>query len=104
MYELAQLPPGATLSLRDLCELADVPDSFGATIAAFLVESSLIQRSGYRDYEITLARPAKEITMAEIILTCEPGFSLSQCAREPTPAPAHRTATCGPSGRHSTIW
>lgn len=83
MYELAQLPPGATLSLRDLCELADVPDSFGTTIAAFLVESSLIQRSGYRDYEITLARPAKEITMAEIILTCESGFSLSQCAREP---------------------
>lgn len=83
MYELAQLPPGATLSLRDLCELADVPDSFGATVAAFLVESSLIRRSGYRDHQITLARPAIDITMAEIILACEPGFSLSQCAREP---------------------
>lgn len=83
MYELAQLPPGATLSLRDLCELAQVPDSFGATIAAFLVEASLIRRSGYRDYQISLARPAIHITMAEIILACEPDFSLSQCAREP---------------------
>ncbi|MCK8115309.1 RrF2 family transcriptional regulator [Anaerosoma tenue] len=93
MYELAQLPPGATLSLRDLCELAQVPDSFGATIAAFLVESHLIRRSGYRDYQISLARPAMDITMAEVILACEPGFSLSQCAREPESC--SRSPHCG---------
>lgn len=93
MYELAQLPPGTTLSTKDVCEVADVPESFGATIAAFLVESTLVSASGFRSHLLSLARPAKEITMDEIVYACEPKFSLSTCVRDPLSC--KRSSHCG---------
>ncbi len=93
MYELAQLPPGVTLSTRDVCEIADVPESFGMTIAAFLVESELVSASGFRNQLLALARPADEITMDEIVYACEPEFSLSTCVRDPLSC--KRSSHCG---------
>lgn len=93
MYELAQLPPGVTLSTRDICEMSDVPESFGVTIAAFLVESSLVSAEGFRNQLLSLARPAKEITMDEIVYACEPEFSLSTCV--PDPLSCRRSSHCG---------
>ncbi|MDY0341349.1 MAG: Rrf2 family transcriptional regulator [Coriobacteriia bacterium] len=93
MYELAQLPPGTTLSIKDVSEVADIPESFGFTIAAFLVESSLVAATGFRNHLLSLARPAKEITMDEIIYACEPEFSLSTCVRDPLSC--KRSSHCG---------
>lgn len=93
MYELGQLPSGASLSLRDVCALADVPESFGATIAAFLAEASLISTGGFNNKLLSLARPAEQINMAEIIYACEPEFSLSECARNPLAC--DRSDRCG---------
>ncbi|HSQ21313.1 MAG TPA: Rrf2 family transcriptional regulator [Coriobacteriia bacterium] len=83
MYELAQLPQGATLSARDLCELAEVPESFGGSLVPFLKDAGLVRAEGYRDHLLSLALPAHEITMADIVGACEPEFSLSQCTRDP---------------------
>ena len=93
MYELAQLPPGTTLSIRDVCEVADVPESFGITIAAFLVESSMVSAAGFRNQLLSLARPARDITMDEIVYACEPEFSLSPCVRDPLSC--ERSSHCG---------
>lgn len=93
MYELAQLPPGTTLSIKDACEVAGVPESFGFTVVAFLVESSLVNATGFRSQLLSLARPASEITMDEIIYACEPGFSLSTCVRDPLSC--SRSSHCG---------
>lgn len=93
MYELAQLPHGASLSLRDVCSLADIPESFGATIATFLAEAALVSASGYNNKLLSLARPAEQINMAEIIYACEPEFSLSECARNPDVC--DRSIRCG---------
>lgn len=93
MYELAQLPPGVTLSTRDVCEMADVPESFGVTIAAFLVESSLVSVEGFRNQLLSLTRPATGITMDEIVYACEPEFSLSTCVRDPLSC--KRSSHCG---------
>ncbi|MBN2840173.1 MAG: Rrf2 family transcriptional regulator [Coriobacteriia bacterium] len=93
MYELAQLPPGTTLSIKDVCEIADVPESFGITIAAFLVESALVSATGFRNQLLSVARPADEITMDEIIYACEPEFSLSTCVRDPMSC--KRSSHCG---------
>lgn len=93
MYELAQLPHGASLSLRDVCALADVPESFGATIAAFLAEAALISTSGYNSKLLSLARSAEQINMAEIVYACEPEFSLSECSRNLDVCA--RSARCG---------
>jgi Rrf2 family protein len=90
MYELAQLPQGATLSARDLCELADVPESFGGSLVPFLRDAGLVRAEGHRDHLLSLALPPHGITMADIIRACEPDFSLSQCTRDPQ--------SCGRSG------
>jgi len=83
MYELAQVPTGATLSIRDLCEAADVPENFGASIVTFLLAANLVRAEGYNKSLISLAVPPEQITMAQIIRACEPEFSLSQCTHEP---------------------
>lgn len=93
MYELAQIPTGATLSVRDLCEAADVPENFGASIVTFLLAASLVRAAGYNKTSISLAMSPEEITMAQIIRACEPEFSLSQCTREPESC--GRSSHCG---------
>ncbi|MRS12544.1 MAG: Rrf2 family transcriptional regulator [Actinobacteria bacterium] len=93
MYELAQLPAEATLSTRDLCELADVPECFGTSIVQFLVDAGMVIAGGYRNHLLSLAEPATEITMAEIIRTCEPDFFLSPCTSEPESC--GRSSHCG---------
>ena len=93
MYELAQLPPGATLSSRDLCEVAEVPENFGASLVPFLIDAGLVRAGGYNSHLLSLAMPAGQISMAQIVRACEPGFSLSQCAREPDSC--NRSSHCG---------
>lgn len=83
MCELAQLPPGVTLSIRDACEVTDIPEGFGVTIAAFLVESSLVSARGLHNQLLSLARSASAITMDEVVYACEPEFALSVRARDP---------------------
>lgn len=96
MYELAQLPSGATLSARDLCELADVPESFGTSLVPFLVDAGLVRSEGYSGHLLSLAKPADEISMGAIIRACEPDFSLAQCTRDPGSCP--RARSCGVHG------
>lgn len=93
MYELAQLPPGATLSIRDLCEAADVPDNFGASLAAYLIAAGLVRSEGYNSHLMSLGKHASEITMGQIIRACEPEFSLAQCTNEPESC--SRSSYCG---------
>jgi DNA-binding IscR family transcriptional regulator len=93
MYELAQIPTGATLSVRDLCEAADVPENFGASIVMFLTAAGLVRNDGYNKNLLTLGFTPEQITMAQIIRACEPEFSLAQCTREPEAC--DRSGYCG---------
>ena len=93
MYELAQLPKGATLSARDLCEVADVPENFGTSLIPFLVDAGLVHAEGYRGHLLMLAESPDRITMGRIVRACEPAFSLAQCTRDPESCP--RSRDCG---------
>jgi len=93
MYELAQLPTGATLSIRDLCEAANVPDNFGASLATYLISAGLVRSEGYNSHLMSLAKSADEITMGQIIRASEPEFSLAQCTNEPESC--SRSPHCG---------
>lgn len=83
MYELAQVPEAASLSLRDLCEAGDVPTSFAEPLVQFLVDAGMVRSAGYRGQLLSLALPASEISMADLIRTTDPTFSLSPCTVEP---------------------
>lgn len=93
MYELAQLPSQASLSIRDVCEAAGVPDAFGASILTFLADAGMVKAEGYNDHLMSLAAPPEQITMAQIVRACEPDFTLSQCVREPDSC--NRSSHCG---------
>jgi DNA-binding IscR family transcriptional regulator len=93
MYELAQLPSGLSMSVRDLCGVAEVPESFGEPLVGFLIEAGLVVASGYRSHLLMLARHPADITMAEVVRTCEPAFSLSPCAQDPSSC--SRSPRCG---------
>lgn len=93
MYELAQLPNGLTLSIRDLCEAADVPATFGAPLVQFLTEAGLVHATGHREHLLSLAYPASEITMGRIVRVCDPEFSLSSCTLDPESC--DRSSYCG---------
>lgn len=92
MCELAQLPTGATLSIRDLCEVTDVPENFGASIVMYLAEAGLVRAESYNSHLLSLARSATEITLSDIVRASEPEFSLSSCVNDP--AACGRSTTC----------
>ncbi|MDZ4166358.1 MAG: Rrf2 family transcriptional regulator [Coriobacteriia bacterium] len=93
MYELAQLPAGATLSARDLCEVADVPESFGVSLVPFLIDAGLVKTEGYRRHLLSLAEPASAITIGRVVRASEPEFSVAQCSRDPESC--SRSEYCG---------
>lgn len=93
MYELAQLPEGASLSLRDLCEVASVPSSFAEPLVQFLVDAGFVRQSGARKQLLALTVAASDISMADIVRVAEPTFSLSPCVTSPESCP--RSERCG---------
>lgn len=93
VYELAQLPVGATLSTRDLCEAAEIPENFGRSLIPYLVEAGMVTTDGYRDHLLMLSRPASQIRMSDVVRACEPTFSLSECVNDP--GSCARTQHCG---------
>lgn len=78
MSELAQLPPGAHLSIRDLCQATDVPVIFGGPLVEMLANAGLIRAQGSQQSLLSLARPAGQITVGQIMRVAEPDFTLSQ--------------------------
>lgn len=78
MCELAQLPPGAHLSIRDLCQSTDVPVIFGGPLVEMLAGAGLIRAQGSRQSLLSLSLPADRITVGQIMRVAEPDFSLSQ--------------------------
>lgn len=78
MAEMAQLPPGAHLSIRDLCEATDVPVIFGAPLVETFARAGFIRAEGYRETLLSLAVPSDQITVGQIMRLVEPNFSLSQ--------------------------
>lgn len=92
MCELAQLPPGTTLSITDVCEMAEVADKFGSAIIKMLSDAGLIELSGRHDRSLSLAAPAARITMADIVHACEPDFALSRCGSDGETCP--RSSAC----------
>ena len=101
MYELGKIPFGATLSVRDLCEAADVPASFGASLVPFLVDGGLVETQDSQHHLLSLARPAADISMADVICSCEPAFSLAACVDDPHSC--GRSAGCGIRGMWATL-
>ncbi len=92
MAYLARHPEGRVASLHEIGEAQDIPESFLAKILQRLVRSGLAvsQRGAHGGF--TLARPASQITMQQVIEAVDGPISLNRCVLSPDDCA--RSAAC----------
>jgi Rrf2 family iron-sulfur cluster assembly transcriptional regulator len=83
MTHLARRPAGEISALRDIGAEQDIPESFLAKIFQSLVHAGLVvsQRGAHGGF--SLARPAAEISMREVIEAVDGPISLNGCVLWP---------------------
>ena len=83
MTHLARRPAGEISALRDIGAEQDIPESFLAKIFQNLVHAGLVvsQRGAHGGF--SLARPAVEITVREVIEAVDGPISLNGCVMWP---------------------
>ena len=92
MTYLATFPEGHVVSLHEIGEAQDIPESFLAKILQSLVRGGLAvsQRGAHGGF--ALARPASRITMQEVIEAVDGPVAVNQCVL--SPEDCARSASC----------
>ena len=83
MLELARLPEGERASARRLGTLADVSYPFARSIVTDLAAAGLVDARRGPSGGVSLARPASEITLYDVVVAIEGGVCLNVCVTEP---------------------
>lgn len=78
---------GGPVTVRDLAADGSIPEPYLAKLVPPLVRAELLASSRGRGGGISLARPAAEITLADIIRVTEGNAALQECPFEPDPCP-----------------
>lgn len=79
MMYLAERPFGEVCSLREVSSARDVPESFLAKIFQSLVHAGIVVSHRGARGGFALARPADEITPAQVIEAVDGPIALNQC-------------------------
>lgn len=83
MSYLAARPEGCVCALREVSAAQDVPESFLAKIFQNLVHAGLVVSHRGARGGFALARPAAEITLADVIEAVDGPVALNNCVGEP---------------------
>ena len=96
MLHLGSQPERRMVLVRDIAEALDIPFPFLSKVVQTLVRRGLVNSHKGRGGGITLARPAKEITLLEVVEAVDgPGLTktcvlgLSECS-DTAPCPLHQ--------------
>lgn len=84
MIHLACLPDGGVALRSEIAEAQYIPTSFMAKILRSLVRARLLRSSRGVNGGFSLARPAAEINMLEIVEAIEGPLALTDCVPSPT--------------------
>jgi len=87
MLELASAGGQAPLPAARLAELADVPYEFARSILTELTAAGLLRSVRGAAGGFALARPASEISVADILQAMQETALLNQCVEDPTHCP-----------------
>ena len=92
MTYMARFPEGHVVSLHDIGQTQEIPESFLAKILQSLVRAGLAtsQRGAHGGF--ALARPACEITMRDVVEAVDGPIRLNQCV--PWPEDCERNGDC----------
>ena len=78
---------GGPVTVRDLAMDGPVPEPYLAKLVPPLVRAELLSSTRGRGGGISLARPAADITLADIIRVTEGNAALQECPFDPDPCP-----------------
>lgn len=79
MLELAQAPAGELLSAKYISERQDIPEDFLKKTVKLLAMADLVITQRGNNGGVRLAKPADEITLADIVAAVEGPLILNQC-------------------------
>ena len=83
LLELAKDEDGAPISVRALADDQEVPYAFARSIQRDLVAASLVAAHRGAAGGLTLARPASQITVLEVLEAMQGPVSCSLCTSDP---------------------
>lgn len=78
---------GGPVTVRDLAADGSIPEPYLAKLVPPLVRAELLFSTRGRGGGISLARPAEEVSLADIIRVTEGNAALQECPFEPDPCP-----------------
>lgn len=99
MYELARLGPGARASVSVLSADAEVPYDFARQIANRLARKGLLESRRGAQGGFSLARPAGEITILDILDAMDERPTMSLCTQS-----RHACSRKGFCPTHHGVW
>jgi len=104
LTHLAKLGADGNATARDLSEASHVPFPTVGKLLKELSQAGLLVSHRGATGGYSLARPAEEISVAEMITALEGPISLTECGHETTGAPGCQIeTTCPVSGNFKTI-
>jgi len=78
---------GGPVPVRELAGDGAVPEPYLAKLVPHLVRAELLSSARGRGGGVSLARPAEEITLADIVRVTEGNAALRECPFDPDPCP-----------------
>lgn len=87
MIELGQQDPGDCLSARELSRKTAVPKAFLHKITGDLVKAGLVRTYAGAQGGVSLAKPAKDITLLQVVEAVEGPFCINSCLICPQECP-----------------
>lgn len=87
---------GGPVTVRELAADGVVPEPYLAKLVPSLVRAEILSSARGRGGGISLARPAADITLAEIIRSTEGNAALRECPFEPDPCPGRPDCPLAP--------
>jgi len=92
MVHLSSLPHGTVVSVAEVSRKWDVPVTFLRKIVTKLARAGMIASFRGNGGGISLARPARELTLLDVIQAVEGAMALNVCVLSPDSC--HRTPWC----------
>ena len=99
IIDLAALPEDSRASTGDIAERQNIPAPFLAKIISQLSLSGLVSTYRGSGGGVSLARPASEISLLQVIEALDGPLRLNRCAIEPDACPRNGQVASSPAGK-----
>ncbi len=96
VLDLAQQTEGARVTSVEISRRQDIPPAFLAKILARLAATGIVTTRRGIHGGVRLARPAKDITLLDVIEVIDGPITLNRCVRHPAECSRERTCVVHP--------